>query len=350
MERGEVDGLGPSADTSGGAGAQHPGRRLIPFRTENRRILATGVFLVLLAAGVLAANLGLPILAFTVAGAEVASGWGDLREPGGLAYEQRLLVWPLAACVLVAVAGSLLAVRAYLQPRQGGWVRSVETPLPWLLAYSGFLLALTGTRWLGFFLARRSEADVELVRLHTVPYLNLTVGFLVLVGAGWSLARQARHGRGPRRWAAWSAAAASSGLLLLPLLPFGHWSFGGGGVVRLDEFTLAALAAQGSTAPEALGWARLMAWGALYTSVAACLAWQVPPGAAPRLTAWLCRLGAVNILFVVAGGMFLVRFHAHLPDLRRGVVAEPNLFLHATLLALGVLWWFQVRSLAGRQV
>lgn len=346
MESPAEDGDAPTAPPSDGPG---PGSGTVSWwmralrPTTRRGAWALGSAATLLAAGTAVVNLTLPILTFTAPGGPVHSDWSDLRDPGGLAYEQRLLVLPLVACAGAAVGALFLAWSV-----RGGGRNLLLVALPiWSLALAGLLLALTGTRWLGFVLARGVEAGPPLVRAHVVPYVDLAVGLLFLAAAAWGLTRL-RGGLGPGRWTAASVAAAGLGLLLLPTLPFAYWEFGGGVRVALDEFTLAAVGAQGSpgrlAAPQALEWVRVALWAALGTAVASAVASQTGPLRSPSpRSRWLHWLLHSDLLFLLAAAVLAGRFYERLPHLRPNVSLGPNPFLPVVLAAMGLLWWIRFR-------
>lgn len=268
----------------------------------------------------------------------------DLRNPDAVAYEQRLLTWPLVGYGIAAGAAAALVATTYI----GGRPRSlatVQAGLSWLLAYAGFLVALTGTRWLGFHWARLQEGPPTLVRLDAVPYLNLGAGFAILGVAAWLVIKHSDV-RGAWMWSPIAASTAVLGLLVLPLIPFGVV----GGSFRLDGLTLALL---GKTqtgrleAPEALAMARWMVWGALYASVAGALAHDLDrQGFLPTRFRWLQHAALANAVFVVAGLAFLWRFYERLPHLRDNMTIGNNPFLPLTYAGLAAVVWLHARTLA----
>lgn len=305
-----------------------------------------GILLTAVAAFGVVGNLNLPWLAVP-AGTNTTrfSFWDDLRSPGALPYEQRLLLWPLAACALTAAAGALMYARAFLPPRGLGLSGALLVLSTWITAYAGLLLSLTGTRWLGFQWARELDTGPSTIRLHAAPHLNLAIGMTLLVGAAWGVARQARptsRSLPAHRLQLANAAAAALGLLILPILPFAKLQLWGGTQIWIDEFTMAVLGAQESFwslgAPRALGLARLMVWGTLYASVISCLVAQTQDFV--RLPRGLVRLrhaAAANAVFVAAALGFAGRFYERLPHLRDGAAPVFNPVLPLVLIVLAAL-------------
>lgn len=295
--------------------------------------VSVGFLLIACAMVGIAANFRLPWL--SIAGGNNSTRllfWGDIRGPQALAYEQRLLLWPLAAYLVLALVGVVTLIRT-LPAAQSPKVWAVLTPASvWSVAFSGFLLTLTGTRWLGFQTARLLDSGPATARLQAAPYLNLGFGIIFLGVAAWRIARsslpnaRADAGRVPRLWA---AAAPCLALLLLPVIPYAKLTLWGGVDIWVDEFTIAVLASQdgaeGGGAPEALGSARLMLWGALYVSAFSCLVAEADAALQGRKPwARLRHAVAVNFLVISAGFGFTALFYERLPDLQGFVFAVPN--------------------------
>ena len=145
------------------------------------------------------------------------------------------------------------------------------------LAAGGLLVALTGTRWLGFYLARLADSGPPFFHLHVVPYVHVVFGVALLL-IGWrglrSLSLPSRFGAAAVwRFAGRNVALASGcALLLLPLFPFAVVVGHDASRFHVDELTLAGLEA----APDAphtqaageLRWARGMVWTTLIVAVA----------------------------------------------------------------------------------
>lgn len=261
----------------------------------------------------------------------------DLRDPDAVDYEQRLLVWPVIGYAVAMAIGGLAAATAGIAGRVGRVVARLEAPALGVLAYAGLLVALTGTRWLGFYWARLADEQPPLVHLDVVPYLNLATG-LAFVATAWLLSR---HTRGWPVRDLLPAAAAALSLLLLPLVPLGQVHFPGG-AFRLDALTLAILGEHdaGFGAPESLGLARWMLWACLYASAVAA-ATTYAAGSLPEPVPWLRRAGVANIVFVVVGAGATMAFYVRLPDLRPGTSVGANPVLPLAWLVLGALWWMQ---------
>lgn len=315
--------------------------------------LAIGGALAAVAVTAILLNFMLPWLALSFPGpdgSKVAMR-DDLRDPDAVPYEQALLTWPLTAYATIAALGVLLVASAFLPPELARRALALHVPGLWLLALAGFLLALTGTRWLGFFWTHLAQPGPAFSRLHAVPYVNLGNGVVLLAGAVALLLRRADSGlstRGPDRWAAWSAAAAGAGLLLAPLLPYAK-ARSSGYTFLLDEFALAALAAQGSRwdlqAPQALAWARGMAWAALAASLLTLLALHAARyRTLPKALRWTVSLQSSIILLVAAGAFFVTLFYSRLSQLRGDPSAAFNPFLPAALVVLGALVGLQWRA------
>lgn len=270
--------------------------------------------------------------------------WDDLRDPDAVAYEQRLLVWPLVAYGAATLVGAGMVLRSY-RPAGGG--RWFEPAAAWATGYVGFVLALTGTRWLGFYFARLSETGPTIVHLHAAPYVNLGTGMILIGAATAWIATDLRRWQGRPRTALWSsvsAGVAALGLLTLPLIPFAETRFFGGFVFPVDEFTIAVAGHtnpdDGFGAPEALGWARLMLWGCLYASLVSALTIRLPTTAWPSMLQWLEEAVFLNVAFVAAGGFFIVRFYQTLPDLFPNTELAYNYVLPVGFGAVGALWFF----------
>lgn len=310
---------------------------------------SAGLLLTLLAVLVVLSTHLLPWLSFTFPqpGTDGLAKWSDLRDPGAAAYEQRLLLWPLVASGLAAAAGIYLVAGTYLLPKtiDPHWT----APAAWATGFSGFLLTLTGTRWLGFYFARRADDAQTMVHLHWAPYLNLVLGlFLLGAAVGW-LSRHLRNANPGHRWTALTAATAATGLLLVPLLPLGEVDIYGNRFL-LDEFTIAVLgedqAPMAMDAPAALGAVRITLWISLSIAAGACVMESLKRMTwFPRSLHWTTKANAIQVAAIAAGAAFYIRFVQRLPQLRPEADLTFNPVLPVTLVVLLVLGWVYVRSL-----
>lgn len=313
-----------------------------------------GILVVSVAAFTLASNFNLPWLAFTVPqpdGESVAMR-SDLRDADAVPYEQRLLTWPPAAATGMAAIGVAVVIGSYL-PRLGG--PQSRFALAWATGFVGFILALTGTRWLGFYIARLVDTGPTLVHLHAAPYVNLGVGTVLVAAAVAVIVRLGA--RDPDtwttgKWPAASVAVAALGLLTLPLLPFAFTPVFGDVVFATDALTLATIGHErpddGLGPPSAIGWARLTLWGCLYASMLSALAIRFRR---PSWPPWADRLRHsihLNAAFAVSGGIFTVWFYRTLPDIFPETRLGYNYVLPLALLCLMVLWIRQLWVLNAR--
>ncbi len=149
-----------------------------------------------------------------------------------LDYEHRLLDWPLAAFIVSMVAGLVLVAIDFIPGLWRGAHRAVQSLLLLTLGFFGFLLALTGTRWLGQYFSHLFSDSQQTFHLHAVPYLNFVLGAVILVGAGVLLARPLRDlmsarkqeglfGTSAVQFSGIAVIMAVAALLLMPLLPLG---------------------------------------------------------------------------------------------------------------------------------
>lgn len=174
-----------------------------------------------------------------------AIGRDQLAALEATPYEQgTLLVPPVALAGLMVGALAVCIVRFIALARLAP---AIELASGAVVALSGFMLSLTGTRWLGFYVARLWDPGPPILHLALVPYLNLFAGLMGLalgLRLLWPMLREAPLATGL------AAGIAAGGALLTPILPHATVPLEGGGLFHLDELTLeterAALARPGS--------------------------------------------------------------------------------------------------------
>lgn len=276
-------------------------------------------------------------------------------------YFQRLVEWPVYAYGLVLLVAALVLVLELVPRILRSPPKKWDAALPPLrlvlftiLGYAGFLLALTGSRWLGVEraaapLVPRLDDTEPYIDLGPVPYLNLGAGLLLLALATWRLrhvlkimlARPDKGVLGPavHRFPTVTLAVAVVGLLLLPLLPYANLPLPSGGKIYFGEGEMDFLrhipsAAEAKTAANDLSLARGMLWIALYASALTHAATLLERGGylrRPRLT--VGAIHSITLASALVGVLATVRFYVDLPKVPE---AEPetNPFLPLTYLAL----------------
>lgn len=288
---------------------------------------------------------------------------------GASDYDERLIHWPAASYIVLIVAG-LGLLGADLMPGMWRGVHGVSHGLLLaVFAFFGFLLALTGKRWLGQYIVYLMRdptfsfpagGEMTVVyALNAVPYVNLVLGLGVLAGAVYffktdleSLSRTFGVASVFRsnavRLAAFTTAACAGGLLLMPLLPM-MTTDGSGSLDYLGEATFALLAQRPDLAGSdldkmggSLGLVRIMVWIMLYLSIVlfgfSVGAGLVPRSSGSRNMVHVYALGAVPI---VLAGVFLVRFYV-LADGFEELSIFTNPFLPLTVLALVAVYGYYV--------
>lgn len=284
-------------------------------------------------------------------------------------YDERLIEWPVVSCTVLIVAGLVLLGADLMPGLRRGVHRVSHGLLLSAFAFFGFLLALTGTRWLGQYFAYLmgdstfsfpDGGEMTVVyALNAVPYVNLVLGLGVLAGAVYffkpdleSLSRTFGVASVFRsnavRLAAFTTAACAGGLLLMPLLPM-VTTHGSSFSDYLGEATFALLAqspdVEGSDLDKmggSLALVRIMAWIMLYLSIV--LFWfSVGAGLVPRQSGsrdWV-HVYAFGAVPIVLAGVFLVRFYV-LADGFEGLSIFANPFLPLTVLAMAAVYGYYV--------
>lgn len=178
----------------------------------------------------IAGNLFLPwyAISFTMGAQTHLEVFDRAYVVGSGGYLVHLGTWSLVAWVAVLLAGLVAYFterRDVSQPRRDLLMGGVL----FIVAFSGFILALTGTRWLGIQIVELMNTDPSRTFfLHAAAYLNLLGGVALIAGGSVFLARLLREYMDlgvlvadPRlRAPALVAVVAAGGLLLMPLLPF----------------------------------------------------------------------------------------------------------------------------------
>jgi hypothetical protein len=291
-----------------------------------------GLSVLLSSLAALAANLLLPVLwVYGRPGHTVLAS--DLAASSVVPYERQLLGWPLYACGVAALLGATLVLLAAM-PRAGGRHRASLTLAATAGAgAAGFFLALTGSRWVGFYAARLMDQGPTLFHLQAVPYVNLAVGALLLALAVPVVWHRIRSPSLPA-WAragGWVLGACAAALLALPLLPTAVTTAPGSGF-HYDELSLETLVAAHTAALAPPEWDRLVSLvDAQAVGAALCLAWGILPLRVPG-----ARWGpAVLAVPLAAATLFAVLFYIHIPDLPGQAKPWPN---PIPALALAGLW------------
>lgn len=278
--------------------------------------------------------------------------YDDLRNPNAVAYEQALLILPWVAAAAISALAVLIIIRCIGNERFDEAERKFRLPALWLLGTAGFTIALTGTRWLGFYLARRADTGPALLHLHVVPYVNLAFGLLILVLAASVVVHDLRATVWPsrvHRWALLAAATSAFALLTLPLIPFAHIPYPGGVHFHMDEYTLVVMGARKDawdlTASRTLALARILLWVGFAASSAAAIASHArATGIIPQHWAWVQHLMIANGALAVAGAILTARFIERLLALRDGTTLEWNPVLPLAFLTLGALTVLYARA------
>lgn len=302
-----------------------------------------GLLLVFLGLAALAAHLALPVL--WVPGSQGIPGRlayrEDLVQPTAVPYERHLMAWPVAAAVAVAVLGAA-ALALTLRPQWGGGhAPAVRDALLAGCGAGGFVLALTGARWLGFYTARLLDSGPTIVHLHVAPYASLAAGLAAVGGclqALWPTVRAAL-----RLPAGLALAACLAGLLLVPLLPVATTD-AAGGRFHYDEVSLETLFGH----PPSVATVEEWTWGRLLLDAtagvaAAALAWGLLrlPGSRWAPLAVALPLGGATA--------FAVRFYLGVGGIPVQATPWPNplpLVLLALWAAVGLAAW---RALSPRR-
>lgn len=312
------------------------------FKTKTTPTISMGgmVGLVLLVLAVLGLvlNLVLPWLAITAQG----DGEGQTLDRGeakalfggddGPGYFKSLLWWPLLAFgFLMGIGLGLFVID--LVPMWLGVKRSLQAGLGVLGAYFGFLVALTGFRWLGFYINTIWDSGPTPLHLHVVPYLNLVIGLVALGGcafvalAGLSFIRagpdRGRLGAPARRTIGFTIAVVAVSLMLFPMLPFGSEKLDGASETDwMGEAGLAGRAEFGNDDQakpgKDLGFVRMMLWIAGYASIAAFgLALVERTGSLPTLWGALTTVvyGLGSTVAVIVGTIFTILLYVHIPGM-----------------------------------
>lgn len=315
--------------------------------------LFVGSLIVLAVAGAVVANLLAPLLSFTFPrpdGSHVAA-WADLRNPTSIAYEQSLLILPLVAYALVVVFGGFMILRGRATGPLAEKLAHWKFPATILLGYAGFILTLTGMRWLGFYIVHLMQDGQSLTHLHVVPYLNLVFGALLLAGSIRSIFLNHQRtviGRPHHKWAFRIIGTAMAGLLLMPLLPFA-WAAYTGVTIPLGEFNLALTTTQASMwdfgAGHSLAITRLMVWVTMGVStLAVMMSYADERWGLPARLHWTLWADRVNILFILLGVAATIRFYEQLPHVASDIRFGVNPFLVLAFITLAALWWIQGRQ------
>lgn len=276
---------------------------------------------------------------------------GDLS--GESDYGDRLVGWPFAAFIVAIIAGTGLFGIDHL----GGLYQSTHRGLQGLLlagiAFFGFLLTLTGTRWLGLQTAGMMREDgLSALVLHVVPYLNLIVGCALLLGA-------LRHLRDPleqmfahdsdgliadpgMRTTGLMVAVAASSLLLISLLPLSLFNNQG---LYFTEGALIDVADRGGDlfngADRAFTWVRAMTWVVLYVFLAGLLVATahraLGGGKATRALMWLPVVAIVPLVLMV---VFTVLFYTrHASATNVDLFLNPFFPLSVLAMILAYVYW-----------
>lgn len=282
--------------------------------------------------------------------------YSNLRNPHAVDYEQALLVLPWAATAVISALALLIIVRCIGGERFDAAERRFRLLVLWLLGTAGFTIALTGTRWLGFYLARRADTGAPLVHLHVVPYVNLAFGILILALATGAVVHDLRATVWPsrvHRWAPLAAATSAFALLTLPLIPFARVPYPGDYHFHIDEFTLAVMGARedgwGLTASRTLALMRILMWVAFAASSAAAIAGHARvTGVLPRSYDWVHRVMIANGAIAAVGAILTARFIERLLALREGTTLGWNPVLPLTFLTLGALTVLYARAARAR--
>lgn len=327
-----------------------------------------GAAVVLLAALAAVLNFTLPWAVFEVDLSAVGFEGEGTREvidreefrQNTLSYTKRMTDWPVAAFIASALAGlGLLGSRWILEAARKDIQEAVSALLLAVVAFSGFLLTLTGTRHLGdqnAYLIRNAQVDTVWVtyHLHAVPYVNLATGILLLAG-GLVLARLALLrmlpplpedrllGSLPVRATWLLVAAVGIGLLLMPLLPFAlveEPAPEGTEDFYLSERFMAGFDERGIVEEDVtgpLGQARLMLWVTLFISLTSCV--FAVAGEVRRVPSRIGSLLHLQVLAgvpLVVGAVYLVLHYTGFGDSPLELFFNPLLPL--TFLAVGAAY------------
>lgn len=296
----------------------------------------------------------------------------DLLGDASAKYGERLVTWPLAFFIVMVGAGLALLATDLIAGLRSGIHRLLQGLLLSVVAFSGFIVALTGTRWLGQYIVHlMGDTTFDfpggqitvIFGLHAVPYINLVVGLGVVAGAVFFL-KPALEGlfqvhRGgpvfrskPVRVAALTAAVSAGGLLLMPLLPFAS-----GDMTLFREYVGESTFAVLAQLPEALdgeyagigsslGLVRVMAWIMLYCSIAMFwVAVGVRLWDGPQKVGQVLHVYALGGVPVVLAVVFLVRYYVALGEAEAlSVFVNPFLLLLVAGL-VGVYGYYLVQVL-----
>ncbi len=284
-------------------------------------------------------------------------------------YQERLVNWPLVSFIVLTIAG-LGLLGTDMTPGISRGVHLIGHGfLLWVVAFFGFLLALTGTRWLGLYITHLlgdptftfpdGTQFTFVFALHAVPYINLVVGLGVLAGAIYFLkptlaavfrlfAVEPSSGSHALRLAALSTIVCAGGLLLMPLLPFAS-----GETVTISDYlseaSFAAFAQDADMEEDDLAGAgsmvglfRGMVWVLLYLSMAV---FWVSAGQRllrrPEDGRALVHVYALGVVPLALAVVFLIRFYVAVDDFD-GLSIFANPFLPLSVVALVAVYGYYV--------
>jgi hypothetical protein len=313
-----------------------------PARTRpiRKRGLSTvglfGTFLAVLAITGIIVNVSLPWIRSTpsnAVGEPVATHLGEgllgraALDPERAAnpYFDRLVGWPMLCFAAWIAMGLALAGLDELNGLALSTHRVLQTLLLSLVTFVGFILTLTGTRWVGLYVNAVLDDGPSPIHLHVVPYANLAMGLLVLPIAYQLLARrwgflkvefsQGHFGLDEITAPLHGLVVCGAALLLMPLLPFGSVATGAG-TWYVGEALLSASVRYGShmgidVAAEYYGWARGLLWLVFYVCAASAgLGLWERAALRPILLAGLVFTFGILGLPILIGFVFALIFEA----------------------------------------
>ncbi len=262
----------------------------------------------------------------------------DLLDSSAAPYEQQLLYWPAIGYAILAVAGILLMLRSVIwtsRPRLYHWM---AWPAPWLIGYTALLLAVTGTRWVGFYLARRAEGQAPF-ELGPAPIFHLCTGALLMA---ISITYALRLAPQEKTWrlAAAAATISATGLLLAPLFPYGRVPMNSGSLT-IDALLLATLAHETPfdwDAPHMIGLARGMAWAIFYVSFFVVISGWVAAQARAKPYQWIRQTILANLLFAAAGLGLMLGFYIKLDNLHTNFTYGYNVVFPLAFFGTMAVW------------